>query len=252
LPLGADYLIAGMIWDGSSQEAFVARLDGSGAVQWAKRFTGCDTSPRIVFTAGIVHSSGDAVLVGREGSPQQGFVMRLKPDGTLGYFSTPWTGTNLEDVALHSVAELPTGGLLVGGRFVPYTPNNNILLAMLDSAGQPLWAKMFRPAPLGPLPVPDAHFAALRLTDDGGVMLAGIANQPQPGGSIWVMKLPAKNGEITFTGPPESADLTLQDAACVTGEQPWALEVNDLPAPQPTIRSVTVTPAALDVASQGG
>lgn len=253
LAFGGDYLIAGMLWNGNDQEGFVARVDAAGAVQWAKRYGGCDAAPELVFTAGIVHSSGDALLVGRDGSPQRGFVMRLKPDGTLGYFTSPWTGTNLEDVALHSVAELPTGGLLVAGRYVPYTPNDNVLLAMLDAVGQPLWAKIFRPGPLGTLPAPDAHFASLRLTDDGGVMLAAISNQPQPGdGSIWAMKLPAKDGQMTFTGSPESADLVLQDNGCMTGELPWAVDVHDLPVPEPTIRSVTVTPAALDVASQGG
>ena len=80
-----------------------------------------------------------------------------------------------------------------------------------------------------------------------------LGRQPQPGdGSIWAMKLPAKDGQMTFTGSPESADLVLQDNGCVTGELPWAVGVRDLPVPEPKKRTVTVTPAALDVASQGG
>jgi len=249
LPYAGGLFLAGFLHEtgGVTLEGFWLVLDASENVKLSRKLSGCGDFVRAVPTTGIVNRAGDVILAGRDGTQERGFVARIEKNGQLGFFSRPWSGSELEDVAVESVVELPTGGYLVAGRHSPMKPAARIFLASLDVVGQPLWARSY--VPDGDV---EATYPALRLTDDGGAMLTAISGLPGKSANSWSLKVPAKDGVIQFAQSASTQELVLDDDACTPDTSDWSPTFDDVLTPAPTFRSVEAEPVPVSVASEAG
>jgi len=237
IPGAQGWLVSGYLWTAtpkSSFEAFVAMVKTDGSLAWSKLFGGCVDAPDARPTAGIAHSEGDVVLVGTIGPYLRGFVVRFGPDGALRSSAMPWTGSNLSYFEPTAIRELPTTGYLIAGDLtVGYDPEDTILAA-LDVAGKPLWARHFRLTSKDPGLPSASTFAGLELTDDGGAMVLSHAAFHGAGdSSLWLFKALARDGSVGFDGSTATeAAYALQAAdACAITTSAWAPTLTSKPVP---------------------
>jgi hypothetical protein len=112
----------------------------------------------------------------------------------------------------------------------------SIVLAGLDAAGHPLWGRRYA------VSAPSARalaFPAVRLTDDGGALVAAIAG-PDNGrdGDLVAMKVHAKDGHLAEGTAVTSENVTLGDEPLETTTRPFGIVMNDL--------TVTTKPIVLE------
>jgi hypothetical protein len=127
-----------------------------------------------------------------------GFVARLRPDGSVAFATSSGFGFGLGSVfALDSFAELPTTGGIAGGSAVSFTgdaPANvpSSALVGFDAGGRVLWASRYT---FGAAPrFFSSGKVGVQLTDDGGIFSAAFVKDPADalGGLLWAFKAFAK------------------------------------------------------------
>jgi hypothetical protein len=236
--------------DGASM--FALRVSDAGPAKWANRYIGCagykDLSPT---TARI--DVNDGVTVGGSAADHRvGLLARLKSDGTLAFANFPGMGAQTSmPLAINAMAELPTTGFLVAGSTANLdapagTPEatGSIFVESLDAIGRPLWAKSYRLANDR-----TTAFAGIRLTDDGGAVVAGVAEHVgaagTAGGGLFTMKVFAKDGELGKAASDAGITVTPVGATspvCAVDGVPWNVALTDA--------SVTL-PAATTLSENG-
>jgi hypothetical protein len=232
-------------------EMFVTRFDARGAMTYAKSYVGCSDSHDLAPRAAVSGDNGDVTFVGSGGGNHNGFVTRLRRDGSVGFSSFPGVSFGVSDVlALQSVAELATTGYVVAGSTVDllgdvHTMTPAIALLGLDAVGKVRWAARYA------LLEPDGSarasgFPGLKLTDDGGVYVAGLAAPSgDDAGALWAFKAFAKDGSIDLDPThAQRVSLTASDLDCAIEASDLALDQEPLSI---TARSIDIEVDKLDL-----
>lgn len=216
---------------GLDSAMFAVRFSPTGQVRFARTFGGCTLSPDLSPTTGVAGKNGDVTLAGSSGGHHNAFIARIKADGSVGWQAFPNVGLGLSRVlVLNSIAELPTTGYVAAGSTNDVTAEGventpSIAVAGFDGAGGVLWSKRYTLLAAAPGKLLASAFAGVQLTDDGGALVASLA-QGESGaiGQIWAMKLFAKNGEIALDpAKAVSNDLGLKNLECALSAAPWSI-----------------------------
>lgn len=183
------------------------------------------------------------MVAGRGGAQHNGFVARLKRDGSVGFASFPGFGFGLGSVfVLDSIAELSTTGYIVSGSTIHLTgasPDDTpgLALLQLDAVGRPIWSRRYTMKGADDEYLP-ASQTDLTLTDDGGVLLSAFARQTATGipGDLWFMKVFARDGHIEFA-PDKALATPLGDGEsplvalpCSLSSSSWSPTIEGEPA----------------------
>jgi hypothetical protein len=225
-------------------------------VVYSKRYDGCPSAPDGIPSAAIVGPQGEVTIAGSGGAQHNGLVVRILPDGNVGFATFPGYGFGVGSVfLLDSIAELPTTGYVAGASAVRFTGTepedvSSAALVGLDAAGHVRWAQRYTYG--APGNYARSGSVAVRLTDDGGALAtAHVQDLADPlGGFLWAFKPFAKDGGIDFLpGAATVTPLGIVDLDCFMTATDRAVNVTSMPI---TPRSVAVssTPAALDVAQE--
>ncbi|MCA9551593.1 MAG: hypothetical protein KC933_16265 [Myxococcales bacterium] len=189
------------------------------------------------------------------GGHRGAFLVAWRPDGALGFARFPGLGFGLSRVlTLTDVQALPTGGYVAVGSTVDLTGDTDrartptIFAAGLDAVGRIFWARDYAlGAPGAWRPV--AH-PGLRLTDEGGALLAAVAADDGDGGAAWALHVRARDGGIDLDpARADAAPLAIQDLECAVESAPWAAEVTST-ALAPSGLQVVATPITVSARRQ--
>jgi hypothetical protein len=252
--IGRDVFLAGQ---GAFEGALVAaRMTPEGQLVYSKRYDACPGAPDAIPSQALVGSQGDVTIAGSGGAEHNGSFVRILPDGSLGFATFPGFGFGLGSVFLFdSLAELPTTGYIAGAahvRFNGMEPDNidSTGLVGLDAAGHIRWAMRYS------FGAPGSYVAsgptAVHLSDDGGVVVTAIVDNPAESGvgRLWAFKPFAKDGTIDFVSGAAIAlplDVTELDCSMTASDFPIQLTPVDVASHSAPVVSV---PVSLDVAAQ--
>lgn len=207
---------------------FAIRLSGVDASpKWSNRILGCPTAVDLHPAEARVNADNQLTIVGTAADHRAGMVMRIKDDGSLSFVNLNYLDAKGDlPYNMHSFAELPTTGILIAGSThdttQPTTQPTSLVVASLDSIGRTLWTKLYT------LPNNRSlNQASLRITDDGGVVVSGIAQHTSmPGGSLFTMKAFAKDGDLKGApGVTVTSMAALPPVACASQVVPWPVVV---------------------------
>lgn len=229
--VGGEAVVAGSTAPGGGLAGpmFAARLNAAGALRFARWYSANNGLLDIAPSAGIAATNGDVTLAGSANGHSRGFLARLKQDGTVGWQSFPTLPPSLTRAfALSSIAELPTTGYVVAGSVRDYGASGvegaaGLIVAGLDAVGGVLWSRHYTLL-AGADQSLDTGFPEVRLTDDGGALVTGLAQAQRDDvrGQVWAMKVFAKNGAVEFEPDrATSADPGLHDVAYDLQVQAW-------------------------------
>jgi hypothetical protein len=226
IPYEDDLVVAGLDYlEKPSFRLFLARLHKDGSVVWARRYVTCRTSSLQPYALIKLRSSGFAIG-GRD--DRSGLVAAFDKDGNSMWASVIDDGTALSNMNVHSIAELPTTGFVVGESYAYRWDPERIALAGLDAMGRPLWTHSYEPIVGGT--VFSSRMPSILLTDDGGMLVHGYASNNGDGGRF-AMKVPAKDGQIALASTDgEMGDVSQVWASCVPTESAITLTVSDFDA----------------------
>ena len=258
-PIGDGVFLAGSSVETDPSVAFplnAIRLSADGSVVYSKRYDGCPAAPDGIPSAAIVGPQGEVTIAGSGGAQHNGLVLRILPDGNVGFATFPGYGFGVGSVfLLDSIAELPTTGYIAGASAVRFTGTepedvSSAALVGLDAAGHVRWSQRYTYG--APGNYARSGSVAVRLTDDGGALAtAHVQDLTDPlGGFLWAFKPFAKDGGIDFSpGAATVKPLGVVDLDCFMTATDRAVTVTSVPI---TPRSIAVssTPAVLDVAQQ--
>jgi hypothetical protein len=241
----------------------LVRLNGNGDRVWSKTYEtrecGSIYTDSAYLMNAIVARDGDIIAAGTTSyAGDRTLVLKVKPDGTLAWFSAEQADQWFYSASLFGILELPTSGYLVTGSIQHSLAGNipengdNLLLGALDGVGRFQWARSYGGIREASVQHRDDCCSAGVLTQDGGVFLAGYTSTLVPDGhGMWVLKLPAKDGTIDFSAS-STAYTVLQSTEdpnrCLEpadATMPW---VEFAPAPEPVV--VTAEPASIAGYSQ--
>jgi hypothetical protein len=238
---------------------FGLRLDADGEVSVTKRYVACDEAWDVYPSEAVIEDNGDVTVAGRGGAEHNGFLARLTVNGEVGFAAFPGFGFGAGSVfVLDSIAQLSTTGYIVGGSTVRFTADElsatpGLALLQLDSVGRPVWSRRYTMLTSDGAPLAASH-TDLNLTDDGGVLLSGIAKQDSDAflGDLWSMKVFAKDGEIDFdagsavaTALDNDPDDSIQALPCSLTAEEW----------EPSFRAepeLVTTPGTMELAAWAG
>ncbi len=252
--IGRDAFVAGSV--GLEEALFALRITPEGSVVYSKRYDACPAAPDAIPSAAIVGPQGEVTIAGSGGAQHNGTLVRILPDGGLGFARFPGFGFGVGSVfVLDSLAELPTTGFVAGGshvQFVAQEPDNvpSTALVGFDAAGHIQWAKRYSFG--GPGAYAAAGQVAVRPSDDGGVVATAVVSDPADplGGRLWAFKPFVKNGDITFLpGAATALPLAISELDCTMTASDVAIPLTSLSL-SPRSVPVASTPVALDVARQ--
>ena len=254
--IDGDAFLSGSMVDGGDS-LFALRLAQDGTMVYSKRYQGCDAAPDAIPSQAVIGSQGEVTMAGSGGAQHHGIVVRLRPDGTVGFATFPGFGLGAGSVfLLDSIAELPTTGYVVGGSTVRLTGETEVegtpsaALLGLDGAGRILWANRYTFGAAGAHEV--SGQVGVHLTDDGGAMataLVGDSADPL-GGHLWAFKPLAKDGTISFApGAATTTPLDIVELACSLSDSDREVTVTPAPIDWRAV-TVTSTQAALGVSTQ--
>jgi len=259
-PIGdSDVFLAGSAPEVANDVLYAFRLRPDGTLAYAKRYPGCPDVPDAIPSAAIIGSQGEVTIAGSGGSQHNGMVLRLRPDGTVGFAKFPGFGIGLGSVLiLDSLVELPTTGFIAGASSVHLVAGDpddvpSAGLIGFDSAGNILWQQRYTFGTTGAYSA--SGHVAVRLADDGGVvttaLLADAADPFGLGGRLWAFKPFVKDGTIDFL--PGSVTTTDLGAVELCTQPTEATDASVVVTGQTIpVRAVTVssTPVSLGVAAQ--
>jgi hypothetical protein len=200
---------------------FAARFDAGGALRFARWYSANDGLLDIAPSVGIAAANGDVTLAGSANGHSRGFVARLRQDGTVAWQNFPDLPPSLARYfGLDAITELPTTGYVIAGSERDLIASGaegatSVIVAGLDAVGGVLWSQRYTLL-AGADEYLDSGFPAVRLTDDGGALFAGlaVAQRDDFRGQIVAMKVFAKNGFVDLDPTRAiSADPALHDVA---------------------------------------
>ncbi len=251
-PIGDDVFVAGHASEGGDA-LYAFRIAADGSVVYANRYDGCMNAPDAIPSAAIVGAQGEVTIAGSGGAQRNGVLLRLRPDGSVGFASFPGFGFGLGDVlVLDSLVELPTTGYVAGGSTVSLIgpdPDDvpGTALVRFDSAGTIIYANRYTFGSAGTYAA--SSHVAVRLSDDGGVavatLLADAAEPFSPSGRLWAFKPFIKDGAIDFVpGAVTVTPLAVSNLVCsmTASARPVTVQTRDVSS-----RAVTVTSTPLDL-----
>jgi hypothetical protein len=227
---------------------FAMRVTDAGAVKWANRYVGCDGYKDLSPTSARIDANDGVTLSGSASDHRVGLLARLKSDGALAFANFPGLGTySTTPLAIHGMAELPTTGFLVAGSTTNLdaavnTPEatGSIFVESLDAIGRPLWTKSYRLANNR-----TTAFAGIRLTDDGGAVVAGVAEHVgTQGGGLFAMKVFAKDGELGQAAKDAGITVTTiptTSPTCAVGTVAWNVGLSDATTTLPAATTLSET-----------
>lgn len=246
---GQDLFIAGRIsLPAGGDSMFALRRAADGSLKFAHRYVACDAGPDVFPVRALVEDNGDVTVVGRGGAEHNGFIARIQATGDVGFAAFPGFGFGVGSVfVLDSIAQLSTTGYMVSGSTVQFTssaPNDvaGLALLQLDSVGKPVWANRYTIQDSAGNYLASAQ-SDLALTDDGGVILSGIAQQAPSAipADLWSMKARARDGQIEFaSGKAVVTPISVAALSCTLAAVPWSPTVQSAPL-------VTTTDAQLQM-----
>lgn len=207
---------------------FAIRLSAADASpKWSNRILGCPTALDLHPAEARVNTDNQLTIVGTAGDHRAGMVMRIKDDGSLSFVNLNYLDAKGDlPYNMLSFGELPTTGILIAGSTQdttqPTTQPTSLVVASLDSIGRTLWTKLYT-LPNGR----SMNQASLRITDDGGIVVSGIAQHTSvPGGSLFTMKAFAKDGGLQGAPGVNVTSMTaLPPVACPSQVVPWPVVV---------------------------
>jgi hypothetical protein len=215
-----DVFLSGWMNDGLDA-MFALRIGPDGKLVYAKHYSGCDAAPDAIPSQVLVGAKGEVTIAGSGGAQHNGLVVRLRPDGSVGFATFPGFGFGAGSVfLLDSIAQLPTTGYVAGGSLVRFStdgPENTPSAALvgLGADGRIQWAKRYS-FTLGDGLTPSGQ-VGVHLTDDGGVLATALLVDPNDalGGLLWAFKAFAKDGSIDFSsGSVDAGSLAIDNLEC--------------------------------------
>jgi uncharacterized delta-60 repeat protein len=189
------YIVAGATssFGARSGDAWVLKLDASGAVQWQKTYgsTDYESAYSIQQTA-----DGGYIVVGSiiydEPPHSDIWILQLDMYGNIQWQKT-YGGTNYE--AAHSIQQTEDGGYIVGGYTASFgAGNDDVWVLKLDANGTITWQKTYGGSGLD-------QAMSIQQGTDGGYIVAGLTDSFGAGrNDVFVLKLDA-NGNISNSCP---------------------------------------------------
>jgi hypothetical protein len=227
---GGGYVVAGFTDTvGTSSDAFIAKLDPLGVVEW-ERLYGTPTGDEWIVSIEQTEDQG-YVAAGWTDSFGQGgsdfWVLRLDAAGDV-LWQRCYGGASADEAwSVQPVAA--DGGFLVTGMSDSFDPDpGSFWVLKLSAAGDVEWQKLYG----GP---GDEVGRSVRLTADGGVALLGYTESFGGGGmDLWVLKL-EPDGSIAAPCPlgadtgVTAVDTTATAAAAASVVAVTSATVTDLP-----------------------
>jgi hypothetical protein len=252
-PVGDDVFLAGSASEGANDVLYAFRIRTDGTVVYAKRFDGCPDALDAIPSAAVVGSLGEVTIAGSGGSQRNGMLLRLRPDGNLGFAKFPGFGLGLANILiLDSLVELPTTGFIAGASSVHLTgdePDNvpSAGLIGFDSGGNIIWQKRYTFGSTGSYSA--SGHVAVRLADDGGVvtttLLADALDPFAPTGRLWAFKPFVRDGFVDFLpGAVTTTDLGAADVCSsmtATTDRPVTVVTQAIPTRAVDVSSAPVT-----------
>ncbi len=215
---GGDVFVSGYSWEAGSNIGHVARLRSDGTTVFAKKVGMCG-SDRVRPGPGVRLASGALAFPGTFSlAPEHSMLAQVAPDGSTGSAASWWTGSKA----------------------------SSLLLASHDGQGVITWQREMR---MGADPAAfEVKPGALRMTNDGGVLVFAQAVNPALRSGLWVSKLPARTGQAAFDPAQVTTSAgTLIGEACTMTLVDDALALGDLPFETLEAMNVLITDAPLDV-----
>jgi hypothetical protein len=242
---GGDVFVSGYSWESGSNIGHVARLRSDGSTVFAKKVGMCGSGrvrpgPGVRLASGAFAFSGTFSL-----APEHSMLAQIAPDGSAGSAASWWTGSNVKDASTNALVQLPISGFLSLGVGVP-VKQTSLLLASHDGQGLITWQRELL---MGTDPAAfEVRPGALRMTNDGGVLVFAQAVNPALRSGLWVSKLPARTGEAAFDAAQVTTSAgTLVGESCALTLAPDTLALTDLPFETLEATNVVITEAPLDV-----
>lgn len=248
-------LAAGAMWQsaGAKWRGLVFRLDGQGSVIWARQIVADDCGSyeqRIHLTTALSSRDGD-INVGAsiENSGYEAGVLKIKLDGSMPWFTSfrSASSAHLGPITT-ALVQLPDSGFLAAGIYSGAQVEDDIWLAGLDAAGGVQWARRYggHQNPSDSLRIDD-DYPTLRITQDGGALVAAHSVAFTGEDATWAFKVPARSGALTLSSALNASVDDLATAAgqtCLTSAA-WNLPVVDTAAPALETLTVAVEPVAI-------
>lgn len=167
------YVVAGSTDSAATVgDAWLAKLDSNGLVEWQRAFGGADFDSA---HAVVPLENGDYLASGAfvelDGNPDRHpdvYLLRVDAQGDL-LWQKHYGDVDVEDVAL-AMKPIADGVILAGGRgYIPDAINYDVLLLAADLDGNELWRRTLAS------PANDEAFA-IEPTLDGGFVITGASN----------------------------------------------------------------------------
>lgn len=173
-----------------STQGFILRLTPDGDLTWAREVAADGIYGDIYLCGGLRSMDGDIIVGGfTDTSQPKELLLKVKADGSFG-----WATANASDYlgpVMNSFLQLSDGGYLAGG--TQWTAGTDHLwLARFDSIGRVLWGRQLDDGA-------ETANASVCLTGEGGVMTAAYTEKGSEGSSLWIMRVPVKTGDISFS-----------------------------------------------------
>ena len=259
LAIDNDAIIVGSEFDATASRwrPTAMRVGADGKVLWAKRYTlvedaseenGHLVSARLTREGDILAGGVMEGVGGGEGM----LVVKIKPaDGALAFSSVESTKDGYLGMELTDLVELPTSGYLAVGNYERI--GSDVWMAGLDSVGKIHWLRRYgQVVDPATAEAEEAMTAGLTITGDGGALVVSCSQELGSDGkeALWAMKVPAKDGAITFADGVATTSTLTHDviAATVTAED-WAPVASDVPLVPAsidlTVRAVDTSPRAI-------
>jgi|GEM_PF-1034412 len=178
-------------------QSFAMRIKQDGSTVWVTEISGCGDTDTVSLRTATISNDGDIIAGGSFGlGGPRTLLVKIKPDGSLG-----WANGNAGGIFgldMTGMFELTDGGYLMSGTW--WTGGDDHLwVARTDSVGRMSWLKQLNDGV-------DDGAPSIRLTGEGGALLAGYTSLGVDRHSLWLTRLPVKTGDIQLD--PAAATVT--------------------------------------------
>lgn len=240
-----DVFVSGYSWESGSNIGHVARIRPDGTTVFAKKVGMCGSGrvrpgPGVRLASGAFAFSGTFSL-----APEHSMLAQVAPDGSTATAASWWTASSVKDASSNALVQLPISGFLSLGMGVPVN-QTSLLLSSHDGQGLITWQRELL---MGAAPAAfEVRPGALRMTNDGGVLVFAMAVNESLRAGLWMSKLPARTGEAAFDAAQVKTSAgSLVPEACAMTLTPDTLALVDLPLEAIEANNVVVSNAPLDV-----
>jgi len=193
------YILAGYTESfGSSNDAWILKLDANGNVQWQKAYGGTSYDWGILIQQ---TSDGGYIVAGETNSFGSGWgdawILKLDANGNVEW-QKAYGGSNYDWA--NSIQQTSDGGYIVAGETYSFGSGfGDAWILKLDANGNVEWQKAY-----GGSNRDDGN--SIQRTSDGGYILAGYTESFGSSNDAWILKLDS-NGDI------QSCDIVMQTNA---------------------------------------